>query len=186
MGSLKAQPAFHTAHAAVPGTHPDTGLVRSLGMDGTRTLLEVLLNHGLAEGRLRGVFHLAIGRRVTSDDGSVLATGVTWRELAGLLKDLKYQKEWVRAFGVDPDTVAPRDKEKFWYHAIAMAKVDSVEARAEADQLTALLRPLGWVVGPPPTPLPTAGRNPSSKTPPATSGEAAESHPAKKKPKPKK
>jgi hypothetical protein len=154
-------------------------------MDGTRTLLEFILARGLAEGRLRGVFHVAIGRRVTADDGTVLATGVTWRELAALLKDLKYDKEWVRAFDVDPDVIAPRDKEKFWYHAVALAKVDSAEARAEADQLAALLRPLGWTVGPPPTPTPAGRSGAVPKAPPTTPAEDEEAEPAKKKPKPK-
>lgn len=153
-------------------------------MDGTRTLLELILARKLAEGRLRGVFHIAIGRRVTADDGSVLATGVTWRELAGLLKDLKFDKEWVRAFGVDPDVIAPRDKEKFWYHAVALAKVDSAVARAEAEELASLLRPLGLTVGPPPTAAPSGKAG--AKTPaPAPAEEDEDATSAAKKPKPK-
>lgn len=151
-------------------------------MDGTRTFLEIVLTNRLAEGRLRGVFHVAIGRRVTATDGTVLATGTTWRALATLLKDLKFEKEWVRAFGVDPDTIAPRDREKFWYHAVALARVDSVEARAEAEQLAAFLRPLGWIVGPPPTPPP--GKPLAAPTPPDV--EDSGSGAGKKKPKPKK
>jgi len=120
-------------------------------MDGTRTFLEIVLTNGLAEARLRGVFHIAIGRRVTATDGTTLATGSTWRTLAALLKELKYDKEWGRALGADPDVVAPRDREKFWYHVIALAKVDSAKARTEAEELASLLRPLGWIVGPPPT-----------------------------------
>lgn len=179
MGSLKPQPVPETPRGAGSDDPLDAGHVRSHGMEGTRTLLELILAHGLAEGRLRGVFHVAIGRRVTAEDGTVLATGVTWRELAALLKDMKYDKEWVRAFAADPESIAPRDKEKFWYHAVALAKVDSVEARAEADQLAILLRPLGWIVGPPPGP-PPAARGPSSKSPPPDPAA-----PVKKKPKPK-
>lgn len=153
-------------------------------MDGTRTLLELILARKLAEGRLRGVFHLAIGRRVTADDGSVLATGVTWRELAGLLKDLKFDKEWVRAFGVDPDVIAPRDKEKFWYHAVALAKVDSAEARAEAEELGRLLRPLGLTVGPPPSAAPS-GKVGAKAPPPAPAEHEEDGDTASKKSKPK-
>jgi len=150
-------------------------------MDGTRTLLEIVLANGLAQARLRGVFHIAIGRRVTGADGTPLAIGTTWRTLASLLKDLKYDKEWGRALGADPDVVAPRDREKYWYHVIALAKVDGAAARAEAEELASLLRPLGWIVGPPPT-LPS-GR---PALPAPAQGVAEADSPKKPKPKPKK
>ena len=151
-------------------------------MDGTQSFLEIVLANGLADGRLRGVFHIAIGRRVTATDGTVLSTGATWRELAALLKALKFDKEWGRKMGADPDTVAPRDREKFWYHAIALARVDSAEARAEAEELAAYLRPLGWIVGPPPTPPPTRPTTPAAKPADPAGGETAS---PKKKPKKK-
>ncbi len=160
----------------------ETDRSRSLGMDGTQQFLEIVLANGLGEGRLRGVFHIAIGRRVTAIDGTTLATGTTWRGLAGLLKTVKFDKEWGRALGADPDTVAPRDREKYWYHVIALAKVDSAEARAEAEELAAYLRPLGWIVGPPPTPPPTRPISPAARV---TDAGGTEPSPAKKKPKQK-
>lgn len=169
----------HPARAA--GEPQDAGREWSHGMDGTRTLLEIVLANGLAEARLRGVFHIAIGRRVTSADGTPLATGATWRALASLLKELKFDKDWGRPLGADPDVVAPRDREKYWYHVIALAKVDGPAARAEAEELTSLLRPLGWIVGPPPTQLP--GR--PALAAPAAEGTEAESSSKKLKPKPK-
>ncbi len=57
----------------------------------------------------------------------------------------------VREYGADPDTLAPRDRERFWYSAIAQAHVDSIEANAEADALVSDLKKLGFVVGPNPT-----------------------------------
>lgn len=134
-------------------------------MEGTLRLLEVVRDRKLASGLLRGLFHIAIGRTVTAPDGSVVSGGVTWRELATLLKDAKYDKELVREFGADPDGLAPKDREKMWYHAIGLAKVDSADARVQADKLAAALKPLGYIVattvggpskladlGPPPSP----------------------------------
>lgn len=136
-------------------------------MHGTLRLLELVRDHGLAADHLRGLFHIAIGRRVTDPHGAVLTTGVTWRELAALLKDAKYDRELVRELGADPDTLAPKDREKFWYNAVALARVDGPEARGQAEKLAAALRPLGVVVGPPPgaapippPPLPRSGKPP--------------------------
>jgi hypothetical protein len=116
-------------------------------MEGTLRLLEVVRDKKLASGLLRGLFHIAIGRTVADRDGTVLAAGVTWRELAVLLKDAKFDKELVRELGADPDALAPKDREKMWYHAIGLAKVDSAEARAQADKLAAALKPHGFMVG---------------------------------------
>jgi hypothetical protein len=117
-------------------------------MDGTRELLEAIRDNGLAAGRFRGVLHIAIGRKVTRPDGTVVSTGVTWRELAALLKLLRFDKELVRELGADPEALAPRDRQRFWYSAIALGKVDSPEAVAEAERLVGPLKDLGFVVGP--------------------------------------
>lgn len=163
-------------------------------MEGTLRLLEVVRDKKLAAGSLRGLFHIAIGRTVTAPDGAASA-GVTWRELSVLLKDAKYDKELVRELGADPDALAPKDREKMWYHAIGLAKVDSAEARTQADKLAAALKPLGFVVGPAPggpsklanLTLPTPAREENEGD---EGGEGKEEAPAKpggkKKPKPKK
>ncbi len=114
-------------------------------MDGPRPVLELVRDRNLAVGRLRGFFHLLIGRTL-SRDGTVLSTGASWRELAHWLKLLKFDRELVRELEADPDTLSPKDREKFWYAAIAMAKVDSPQARREADELAGLLVPLGFIV----------------------------------------
>jgi hypothetical protein len=119
-------------------------------MEGTLRLLEVVRDKKLAAGSLRGLFHIAIGRTVLAADGTVESAGVTWRELATLLKDAKYDKELVREFGAEPDALAPKDREKMWYQAIGLAKVDSAEARTQADRLAAALKPLGLIVSPSP------------------------------------
>jgi hypothetical protein len=159
-------------------------------MQGTLRLLEVVRDKNLAAGSLRGLFHIAIGRTVTAADGTVTA-GVTWRELATLLKDAKYDKELVRELGADPDALAPKDREKMWYHAIGLAKVDSAEARAQADRLAAALKPHGLVVGPAPGgPSKLANLSPPPAAREAEDGEEADDEPPaakpKRKPKPKK
>lgn len=120
-------------------------------MDEIRGLLELIDENKLANGRLAGVFHVMIGRRVSKADGTVVSTGLTWRQLANVLKAAKFDKELVEELGADPDALAPRDREKMWYLAIGLAKVDSIAAIAQADQLVPLLKPLGYVVGPSPT-----------------------------------
>lgn len=160
-------------------------------MQGTLRLLELVRDKKLAAGSLRGLFHIAIGRTVTTSDGAMASAGVTWRELAALLKDAKYDRELVRELGADPDALAPKDREKMWYQAIALAKVDSAEARAQADRLAAALKPHGFIVAPAPggpSKLADLGPRTGESEP---EGDAGDEEPPpqpkpKKKPKPKK
>src|SRR5262249_2452015 len=115
-------------------------------MDGIREFLETVRQHHLVEGHLRGLFHIAIGRRIARSDGQVLSAGVTWRQLAAVLKAIRFDKEFVAEVGADPETLAPRDRERFWYSAIALSKVDSQESRAQAEWLIARLKPIGYVI----------------------------------------
>ena len=119
-------------------------------MDGIRELLETIRDRGLAIGHLRGLLHIIIGRKITKSDGTVVSTGLTWREVAGILKLLRFDKDLVREFGADPEELAPRDRQRFWYSAIALAKVDSVEALAQAQRLAEKLRDQGYIIGPAP------------------------------------
>jgi hypothetical protein len=113
--------------------------VRSDGMDGVETFLEELRRQGLADGHFLGLIHVLIGRRITKTDGTVVSPGLTWRALSDLLKTLRWNKDVVREIGLDPATLPPRDRQRFWYTAIAHAKVDSPEAVAAGDQLAALV-----------------------------------------------
>lgn len=165
------------ARLIVPQTErdPDAGR-RSHGMDGIRELLEAARDHGLAAGHLRGLLHVAIGRKVSRPDGTVVSAGLTWREVAGWLKLLRFDRELVREFGADPEALAPRDRERFWYSAIAQARVDSREAVAEAEALVGPLKKLGFVVGPSPSALPAP-----KPTPPAPKGKAKDEPAPKRK-----
>ena len=132
-------------------------------MDGLQAFLEAVRDAGVASGHLRGLFHVLIGRRISTTSGDVISTGVTWRELSNLLKNSRFDKELVRELGADPDTLSPRDRQRMWYSAIGLAKVDSPQALAQATKLAAMLKPLGYVVGPTPPGVATAVPEPSAK-----------------------
>ena len=102
-------------------------------------------------GRFRGLLHIVIGRTVTRPDGTRISAGLTWREVATLLKTLRFDPELGRELGADPDTLSPRDRERYWYSVIALARVDGADAVAEAEKLVAPLKDLGFVIAPPPS-----------------------------------
>ena len=78
---------------------------RSVGMEGIRRLFDTALEEGLVTGRFRGLLHIAIGRTVSDAAGAVLSRGLTWREAAALLKELRFDRELVREFGADPENL---------------------------------------------------------------------------------
>jgi hypothetical protein len=134
-------------------------------MDDVRALLEALDDKPFMTGHLRGLLHILIGRRVTKADGTVVSTGLTWRQLATELKAAKFNKDLAKELVADPDALAPRDREKMWYLAIGLAKVDSLEAIEQADRLMPSLKQLGYSVGPSPTTV-TASASASPATVP--------------------
>jgi hypothetical protein len=119
-------------------------------MDQLREFLEAVREQQTVRGRFRGLLHLLIGRRLSLPDGTTVSAGMTWRDLAALLKKYRWDREDVRELGLDPADLPPRDREKFWYAAIARAGVLSSVASADADALVEPLRALGYEVGPPP------------------------------------
>jgi hypothetical protein len=130
-------------------------------MDPVSEFLEVVRNQGVAQKDFRGLLHVLVGRRITRADGTLVSGGMTWRELAGLLKKLRWDKESVRALGIDPKTLPPRDRQKFWYSAFSQAGLNTAAAAAEGDRLVSPLEELGFVVSSGPgTPSP---QPPSSK-----------------------
>jgi hypothetical protein len=115
-------------------------------MDALRRLLEDMRQHNLERGHTLGLFYLLIGRRIEHCDGTVVSRGLTWRELAGLLKKVHWDKEGVRDCGLDPAALPMRDRQQYWFAAMGKARVDSAEAQQAGDNLAALLRPLGYQV----------------------------------------
>lgn len=119
-------------------------------MDQLRELLEKLRDPQLTKGHFLGVLHLLIGRTISKTDGTVVSRGFTWRELAQQLKELRFDKNLVKELELDPDSLSPKDRQKFWYSAIAAANVLSDKAVQSAEIIRQRLHPLGYTVSPPP------------------------------------
>jgi hypothetical protein len=162
------------ARVLTPELERDAGRKRSNRMDGVRELFETAREKNLAAGRFRGLLHIAIGRTVARADGTKLSAGLTWREVAALLKVLRYDTELGREAGADPETLSPRDRERYWYAVIALARVDGPDALAEAEALIGPLKALGFVVAP-------SASAPPPSAPPAKAKPKPEEKPKKKK-----
>ena len=119
-------------------------------MDALQGFLEGLKRSKVAEQHFLGLLHILIGRKIAKGDGTPVSAGMTWRELATLLKKVRWNKDLIKKLGLEADDLAPRDREKFWYMAISRAKVDSEQARRDGDKLAELLKREGYVVGPAP------------------------------------
>jgi hypothetical protein len=119
-------------------------------MDALSTFLESLKKSRSARGNFLGLLNVVIGRRITAKDGTPVARGLTWRELANHFKRLRWDPEQVREIGLDPDALPPRDRQRYWYAAITQARVDSDEAAAAGDRFAEALRKQGYDVGPAP------------------------------------
>jgi hypothetical protein len=119
-------------------------------MDRLRELLNAVKAQGLARGHFLGLLNVLIGRQISAADDTLLSRGVTWRELAALLKRVRWDKEAARELGLDPTNLPPRDRQKFWYTAIMQAGVDSPQASRMGDEVARKLAALGYKVGPAP------------------------------------
>jgi hypothetical protein len=129
---------------------PDVQALRRRGMDGVREFLDDIQKRGLARGHLLGLLHILIGRRLAKADGTVISTGLTWRDVASEMKRCRWEPEAVSEIGVDPATLPPRDRQRFWYQAITAANVGSTEAAEAGDRLALILTKAGYIVGPAP------------------------------------
>jgi len=119
-------------------------------MDRLRNFLSDLANRAVATGNFLGLLNVMIGRRITAPDGAQLSSGLTWRELAAMLKRVRWDKEAVRDLGLEPSRLPPRDRLKYWYMAIVQAGVDSAAATRAGDDLAKKVAQLGYQIGPAP------------------------------------
>jgi hypothetical protein len=116
-------------------------------MDRLREFLDALKKHALAQGNFLGLLNVLVGRRIHLPDGTLLTAGLTWRELAALLKRVRWDKDAVREFGLDPAALPPRDRLKYWYTAIAQSGLDSAKASQAGDEFARKLEEQGYRVG---------------------------------------
>jgi hypothetical protein len=124
-------------------------------MDRLREFLETVRKQGVAQGNFLGLLHILIGRRIALPDDTLVSGGMTWRELAAVLKKVRWDREAVRELGQDPADLPPRDRQRYWYTAIAHSGVNSAAATAAGDLLVEPLGKLGYVVGPAPGAAPS-------------------------------
>ena len=119
-------------------------------MEGLEAFLEEIRKRGIAEGHLRGLLHILVGRKISRPDGSLVSAGMTWRALADLFKRLRWSPDAVRDLGLDPDALPVRDRQRYWFAAISAAQIESASASADADILVPPMSALGYIIGPPP------------------------------------
>jgi hypothetical protein len=119
-------------------------------MERLREFLEKVRHGGYAAGNFLGLLHVAIGRRIRTADGEEVSSGLSWRDLAALLKKLRWSPDAVRELGLDPDALPPRDRQRFWYLAISQAGVASAQAVEAGDRLAEAVAAAGYTVGPAP------------------------------------
>ncbi len=126
-------------------------------MEGLREFLEDLKRQGYARDNFLGLLNLLIGRRIQTSTGTILSDGLTWRAVASWLQKARWDKDAVRELGLDPHTLAPRDRVRYWYQAIARAGVYSPAAMQAGQRLAEVLRSAGYVIGPEPGATSTQG-----------------------------
>jgi hypothetical protein len=151
MTEAGTQPGRHGDDPSGGGRHKHLESGRDVGMDRLRQFLDAVRTQSVAAGHFRGLLHLLIGESIRLADGAPVSSGMNWRALAGVLKKSRWDREAVRELGLDPRELPPRDREKFWYAAIARADVTSPAATASARALADKLRPLGYEIGPTPS-----------------------------------
>jgi hypothetical protein len=116
-------------------------------MDPVRRFLEEIKGQSLARGNFLGLLNVLIGRRIQKRDGTLVDNGIHWRELAALLKKVRWDKEAIHELQLDPTRLPPRDRQRYWYAAIVQARVDSLEAFRAGERMAQQLRTLGYEVG---------------------------------------
>lgn len=115
-------------------------------MDSLPKLFDLIKKKALATGNFLGFIYVFVGRRVKLGDGTLVSKGMTWRELSTWLKKLRWDPEAVRELNLDPDSLPPRDRERFWYTAISRADIGSTRASEAGDKFAAVLRQHGYEV----------------------------------------
>src|SRR5436190_20953046 len=103
----KTLEAGATCESLTLGRVPPT---RGQVMDRLREFLDTVREQGLTSGNLLGLLHILIGRKISLADGTEVSRGQTWRDVAAMLKKLRWEPEQASELGVDPATLPPRDR----------------------------------------------------------------------------
>jgi len=119
-------------------------------MDALSELFELLQARSLARGFFLGFLNVLIGRRIISPKGVPVSTGLSFRELAGWLKKVRWDPDAIKELGFDPNALPVRDRQRYWFAAICQAQVDSEAALRAGDDFAARLAAEGYTVGPAP------------------------------------
>ena len=119
-------------------------------MDVLREFLDDLKRHRHARGNFLGMLNVLIGREIKAAAGTIISSGLTWRMLAELLKNVRWDPEAARELGLDPAGLPPRDRQRYWYLTIAQAHVDSERATEAGNRFAESLRSAGYEVSPGP------------------------------------
>jgi hypothetical protein len=135
------------AFASANGKFLKKDLAGGPRMDALSTLFDDVKKSGQTQGNLLGFLHVLIGRTIVrASDKVPITKGMTWRELAGWLKKVRWEPDAVRELGLDPKDLPPRDRQRYWYSAITQAKVDGADAVKAGDRFADMLRTLGYEV----------------------------------------
>ncbi len=114
-------------------------------MDALPALLELLMKKDLVKGHFLGFLNVLIGRRI-SRDGEPVSEGLSWRDVATWLRKTRWDPNDVKELGQDPKSLPPRDRQRYWFTAIAQAHIDSSAAREAGEQFAEVLRKHGYEV----------------------------------------
>lgn len=115
-------------------------------MDALAEFFELVNKKIVMTGQFLGLLHVLIGRKINKTDGTPVSAGMTFREVAGWLKKVRWAPESVRDLGLDPETLPLRDRQRFWLLAIIGAGVDSAAASQAGDRFATVLRGIGYEV----------------------------------------
>jgi hypothetical protein len=116
-------------------------------MEGFLEFLLTIKLKNQAKGNFLGLLHVLIGRRIETSEGKEICTGLSWRMLAQAMKKVRWDKNAVGELGLNLKDLPPRNRERFWYMAIAQAQVGSEKAIQAGDRFAETLKKLGYRIG---------------------------------------
>src|SRR5581483_348000 len=125
------------------------------GMDARLDVIHRIKRERWAQGNFLGLLNVLIGRRIEQGDGNLVSNGITWRELAALLKKVRWDKAAAKELPLEGVALPPREREKYWHAVIVHAGVASPAAVQAGDRLAVVLRQAGYMVSRSPQPTPT-------------------------------